>query len=151
MPKEKTRRKVKLSAPKSLRNVKPLRAAKRILNKTPLRSRNSIPTASRTRKILDEQSLINLESSLGSAVFGRPPAGTRREFFYHRRNLWIYHEQIGDNDPLTITYEVHIDGVIKILPNRTQHAITGEELQNFLAAARTYQVLIEEYLYDDVS
>lgn len=115
--------------------------------------RMRLPNARKTiSNIVDEQSLINLESELGAAVFGQVPTGSRREFFYHRHNLWIYHEQIGiDGFPLTVTYEVHDDRVEKILPDRTTHILSGEELDNFLAAARTYQVLVEEYLYNDLS
>jgi hypothetical protein len=94
------------------------------------------------------QDLINLESELGRVVFGRLPAGARREFFYHGNNLWIFHEERLGEAPLTISYEVRADEVLKILPDRTSVAITGDELDNFLAAARTYHLLIREYIYE---
>lgn len=95
------------------------------------------------------QGLINLESELGRAVFGATANGVRREFFYHGKNLWIYHEQKNDDDPVTITYEVRDDDVLKILPDRTSVAVSGVELRNFLAAARTYFILVQTYLYGE--
>jgi hypothetical protein len=108
-----------------------------------------LPQIMRRRQRVTLQSLINLESELGRAVFGRTPFGVRREFFYHGNQLWVYHEEFPGYEPRTISYEVRADQVLKILPDRTAVAITGGELDNFLAAARTYLVLAQDYIYGE--
>jgi hypothetical protein len=110
-----------------------------------------MPTAVTRKHVTTEQDLLNLESELGRAVFGRTPNGLRREFFYHRDNTWIYHEEeevLGKE--LTITYEVFPDRVVKITPNRKQLVIEGTELDNFIVAVKTYEALLDMYLYQEL-
>lgn len=96
--------------------------------------------------------LINAESALGRTLFGPIPAGHQREFFKNKGNTWIWHEGWTDTagmaQNLTIRYEVRPDGVFKKTPNAAYQKIEGDELNNFIAAARSYYSLVEAKLYN---
>lgn len=102
------------------------------------------------RPKLTESDLINAESALGGTIFGKIPAGHRREFFRFRENVWIFHEnwtESGKTLESTITYEVKETGVFKSPLGKEYVKITGAELDNFLAAARAYLKIIKRELY----
>ena len=106
-----------------------------------------LPLASKRRRKLTRQELINLESEIGRVIFGNAGVRVRREFFYHGRNLWMFYEEFPGREPLTITLEVRDTEILKILPDRSSFVLEGAELENFLAAARTYAVLVKSYIY----
>lgn len=108
-----------------------------------------LPLASKRRRKLNRQELINLESEVGRVIFGDAGVRVRREFFYHGSNLWMFFEDFPGREPMTITYEVRDTEILKILPDRSSVAIEGDELFNFLAAARTYAVLVKKYIYGE--
>lgn len=95
--------------------------------------------------------LINAESALGRTLFGPIPAGHRREFFQHRKNVWIWHEgwydQDGEPREQTIRYEVRPEGVLKKPMGGRYYLITGLELENFRRAVHAYAKLVKEKLY----
>ena len=99
-----------------------------------------------------EAELINAESSLGRTLFGPIPAGHRREFFNHKRNVWIWHEswhdQAGRPHTTTIRYEVRPSGVFKRIGRGKYQQITGHELDNFRHATQAYLRLIKQKLYN---
>lgn len=102
------------------------------------------------RPKLTESDLINAESALGGTIFGKIPAGHRREFFRFKDNVWIFHEnwtESGKTLESTITYEVKETGVFKSPLGKEYVKITGAELDNFLAAARAYLKIIKRELY----
>lgn len=102
------------------------------------------------RPKLTESDLINAESALGGAIFGKIPAGHRREFFRFRENVWIFHENWTENGKTlesTITYEVKENGVFKSPLGKEYVKIEGAELENFLAAARAYLNIIKQKIY----
>ena len=93
---------------------------------------------------------INAESELGRTIFGPIPAGHQREFFEHKKNVWIWHEswlESGQMQEITLRYEVRPDGVFKKANGSAYYKIEGEELSNFVAAARKYLSLIKTELY----
>ncbi len=101
-----------------------------------------------TTKTLDDK--INLESELGRTIFGPIPAGHQREFFEHKKNLWIWHESwldSGIEQSVTIRYEVRPNGVFKKMNNSAYYKLEGAELENFRAATRHYLELIKTQLY----
>lgn len=94
--------------------------------------------------------LINAESALGRNIFGSIPAGHRREFFYHHRNTWVWHEswlEDGKDQQFTIRYQIRPDGVYKCLVGSSYLRIAGAELANFRKAAKVYLQLIKKTLY----
>ena len=102
------------------------------------------------RPKLTESDLINAESALGGTIFGKIPAGHRREFFRFKDNIWIFHEnwtEAGKTLESTITYEVKENGVFKSPLGKEYVKIGGAELDNFLAAARAYLKIIKKELY----
>lgn len=102
------------------------------------------------RPKLTESDLINAESALGGTIFGKIPAGHRREFFRFKDNIWIFHEnwtESGKTLESTITYEVKENGVFKSPLGKEYVKIGGAELDNFLAAARAYLKIIKRELY----
>ncbi|MBQ6130095.1 hypothetical protein IJI72_00115 [Candidatus Saccharibacteria bacterium] len=110
--------------------------------------RKSLSPRVRALKTLDDQ--INAESELGRTIFGPVPAGHQREFFEHKKNLWIWHEawtEFGELKTVTIRYEVHPSGVYKIINNSISAKLTGAELDNFRRATKKYLELIKTNLY----
>lgn len=102
----------------------------------------------RTLKTLDDQ--INAESELGRTIFGPVPTGHQREFFEHKKNLWIWHESWTDHGKfitITIRYEVRENGVFKIINNGLSAKLEGAELDNFRRATKKYLELIKTNLY----
>jgi len=90
-----------------------------------------------------EADLINAESALGRTIFGPTPANYSREFFQHYKNVWIWHE-----NGTTIRYEVRPGGVFKkVAKGGKYYRITGEELENFRTATKTYLNLVKTHLY----
>lgn len=96
------------------------------------------------------EDIINAESELGRTIFGPIPAGHQREFFEHRKNLWIWHEswtELGVEHQLTIRYEVRPNGVYKMVNNAPYVKLEGAELNNFRIATKKYLELIKSQLY----
>ena len=113
----------------------------RLLNRKTTRSRRRLIT-------LDDK--INAESELGRTIFGAIPAGHQREFFEHRKNVWIWHEswnELGERKEITLRYEVRPEGVFKKMNNSGYVKLEGAELANFRAATKKYLELIKAELY----
>lgn len=94
--------------------------------------------------------LINAESELGRTLFGPIPEGHQREFFQHKKNVWIWHESWVENGVRyahTVRYEVRPTGVFKRVNRGVYRMIKGEELKNFRQAAHAYLALIKRTLY----
>ena len=100
---------------------------------------------------LSYDDLINAESELGRTLFGPIPVGHQREFFEHRKNVWVWHESwtddIGSPHNLTIRYEVKPEGVFKKVAGQKYEKLEGKELDNFRLAAKSYLNLIKTKLY----
>ena len=100
---------------------------------------------------LSYEDLINAESALGRTLFGPIPEGHQREFFEHKKNVWVWHESwvdgIGLPHDLTIRYEVRPDGVFKKIAGQKYEKLEGAELDNFRLAAKSYLNLIKTKLY----
>ncbi len=110
----------------------------------------SIPKHYSNRFTYDE--LVNVESGYGRTLFGPIPEGHQREFFEHRKNVWIWHESWTDISgqliDQTIRYEVRPAGVYKKISGQTYQKIEGKELDNFVSAAKMYLKLVKTNLYN---
>ena len=95
------------------------------------------------RRASVEKELINAESALGRTLFGNVEPGHRREFFMHKKNVWIWHE-----DGMTIRYEVREYGVFKKVGDGGYNKVTGEELEHFTAATKAYLELVKTRIYN---
>ena len=95
------------------------------------------------RRQAAERDLINAESALGRTLFGDVAPGHQREFFMHKKNVWIWHE-----DGLTIRYEVREYGVFKKVGDGGYNKVTGEELEHFTAATKAYLELVKTRIYN---
>lgn len=109
----------------------------------------------RPLKKLTERELLQLESEIGSKLFGDVPPGHRREFFCFDEKTWIWYEEwkdpkTGRRMHTTTRYEVHEKGILKVLEGARYSFIEGEELDNFVAATAMYyeQVMRGVYGYD---
>jgi hypothetical protein len=102
-------------------------------------------------KKLTERQLLNLESQIGSSLFGPVPAGRRREFFCLDENTWIWHEEWKDEKGVqqqsTTRYEVHDKGILKVQEGARYSYLSGEELDNLLAATRLYYEKVARDIY----
>lgn len=106
---------------------------------------------SRYSNRLSHDDLVNLESQWGGTLFGPVPAGHRREFFEHKKNVWIWYEgwytPTGAFKEVTIRYEVRPAGVFKRVSGQKYERLDGEELNNFRQVARDYLSLMKAKLY----
>ena len=100
------------------------------------------PPNTEQRRQAAERDLINAESALGRTLFGDVVPGHQREFFMHKKNVWIWHE-----DGMTIRYEVRQNGVYKKVDNGSYRKVTGVELDHFRAAASAYLKLVKSRIY----
>ncbi len=107
---------------------------------------------SRPLKKLTERELVQLESEIGSKLFGEVPAGRRREFFCLNEKTWIWHEEWTDPDTkkprqLTTRYEVRPGGILKAQEGLRYEYIEGTELQNLALATRMYYEQVARGVY----
>lgn len=110
-----------------------------------------MPTG-RPLKKLTERELIQLESEIGSKLFGEVPKGHRREFFCLDKKTWIWYEEWVDpktnkRSNTTVRYEVHENGILKVQEGARYSFIDGVELDNLLAATRMYYEQVARHVY----
>jgi hypothetical protein len=106
----------------------------------------------RPLKKLTERELIQLESEIGSQLFGDIPKGHRREFFCLDEKTWIWYEEWTDpqtnkRHTMTIRYEIHSNGILKVQEGARYSFIEGAELQNLLAATTMYYEQVARGVY----
>lgn len=111
-----------------------------------------MPKKDRPFKALTERELIQLESEIGSELFGPIPAGNRREFFCLDKNTWIWHEEWTDVETgkpkvATTRYEVHDNGILKAQEGARYSFIEGVELNNLLLATQMYYEQVARNIY----
>jgi len=112
----------------------------------------AMPQAKRTQKKMTERELIQLESEIGSKLFGEVPAGHRREFFCLDEKTWIWHEEWVDQktkkrEQMTIRYEINENGILKVLEGARYSYLQGAELDNLVAATRLYYEQASRMIY----
>lgn len=97
------------------------------------------------------ETLLDLESKVGSKIFGQAPNGVRREFFNLNENSWIWHEEWTDGhgrlQQITTRYEIRNDKVVKIQPGPRYFEVKGQELANFHAAVNAYHRAVLSQIY----
>lgn len=106
----------------------------------------------RPLKRFTERELLQLESEIGSKLFGEVPTGHRREFFCLDAKTWIWYEEwknpkTGKLVNTTTRYEVHQKGVLKVQEGARYSFIEGEELDNLVAAATLYYEQVARHVY----
>ena len=96
--------------------------------------------------------LVRKEAALGAKVFGEPPKGRQRDFFYYGNNTWIWHEawkdEKGRQISITTRYEVYPDHIIKVQDGQPHQHVTPEEYDNLLVAMNRYYQLVKTEIYD---
>ncbi len=110
------------------------------------------PMAPRPFRKLTERELIQLESDIGAQLFGSVPKGHRREFFNLDLSTWIWYDEwtdatTGEHKTMTIRYEVHENGILKVQEGARYNFIAGQELDNFMAAINMYYERVARELY----
>lgn len=105
----------------------------------------------RPLKELSERDLIQLESEVGSQLFGPVSKGHRREFFHDEKGHWVWHEEwidsLGNTQAITTRYEVQAKGVLKVRIGEPYTYIDGEELVNLTCAAGMYHEQVARKIY----
>jgi len=99
---------------------------------------------------LTERQLIQLESDIGRNIFGPIPEGRRREFFCLDDSTWVWHEEWVENKQshsTTTRYEVHQNGILKVMDGSNYRFIDGEELRNLALATKMYYERVSRELY----
>lgn len=106
----------------------------------------------RPLKPLTDRQLIKLESEIGRTLFGEIPKGHTREFFCLDAETWVWYEEwtseTGQPKNHTIRYEVHPNGILKVLDGGANYSfISGQELENLSVATQTYKERVLRELY----
>jgi hypothetical protein len=106
----------------------------------------------RPLKKLTERELLQLESEIGAKLFGDVPEGHRREFFCLDAKTWIWYEERLDPKTkkpqgMTIRYEVHEKGILKVQEGARYSYIEGEELDNLVTATTMYYEQVARGVY----
>ena len=101
---------------------------------------------------LTERELIQLESEIGATLFGDVPKESRREFFNLDPSTWIWYDetidpQTGHKKQMTIRYEVHKNGILKVQEGARYDFIEGRELENFVVAVQLYYERVQRHVY----
>jgi hypothetical protein len=103
-------------------------------------------------KTYTERELIQMESEIGSQLFGPIPPGHHRQFFNLDRTTWIWYEEWIDpvtkkRKDATIRYEVHHNGILKAQEGARYNFLEGQELTNFIAAVQIYYERVMREIY----
>jgi len=103
-------------------------------------------------KKVSERGLIEMESQIGSQLFGPIPAGHRRDFFCLDENTWVWHEEwvdeaSGQKRMSTTRYEIHSNGILKAQDGVNYRFIEGEELVNLTYAINLYYEQVMRGIY----
>lgn len=105
-------------------------------------------TPSREAKL---RSLVTREADMGGALFEKTGPTTRRQFFAHDENTWVWHEwrnnQLGYEELISTHYEIHGDKIIKKQTGQPHVFASIEEAQNLLETARAYRGIIKKNIY----
>lgn len=125
--------------------------ALQLLTGTDYQSLLKVPK-NRPFKSLSERELIQLESDIGSQLFGPIPAGNRREFFCLDKMTWIWYEEwqdveTGKQKSTTTRYEVHDNGILKAQEGAQYSYLDGQELQNLTLAIQMYYEQVARKVY----
>lgn len=100
---------------------------------------------------LTERELIQLESDIGAQLFGAVPKEHRREFFNLDLSTWIWYDEWidanGQRQNMTIRYEVHENGILKVQEAARYEFIEGQELENFMTAIHLYYERVAREIY----
>lgn len=111
----------------------------------------TMPKKTRPLKSMTERDLINLESQIGSKIFGEAQPGGRREFFNLDRNTWIWYEEWLEGGSkkrsITIRYEVTEQGILKVQEGARYNFLEGAELHNFQLAIQIYYEQVMRGVY----
>ncbi len=103
-------------------------------------------------KKMTVRELIQLESEIGSTLFGAVPEGHRREFFNLDATTWIWYEEFtnpdGTKQSLTTRYEVQEKGILKAQDGTRYDYISGDELTNFTLAVQMYYEQVARGVYN---
>lgn len=110
------------------------------------------PSKKRPLAKLTERELIQLESEIGASLFGAVPKEHRREFFNLDPSTWIWYDESIDSGTdqkkqLTIRYEVHKNGILKVQEGARYDFIEGKELENFVVAVQLYYERVQRHVY----
>lgn len=105
----------------------------------------------RPLKALTERELIQLESEIGSQLFGPIPKGHRREFFNLDPQTWIWYEESldanGKTQTATTRYELQDKGILKVQEGARYTFLDGQELKNFTLAVQLYYERVMRDVY----
>ncbi len=109
-------------------------------------------TLKRPLKPLTDRQLIKLESDIGRTLFGPIPSGHIREFFCLDAETWVWYEEWRDKNNQsqnhTIRYEVHPNGILKVLGGGANYSfLNGQELENLSIATQAYKERVVRELY----
>lgn len=99
------------------------------------------------------ESLISMESEIGSEIFNNQPKENNIVFFLEDDDHWYFYQERSEkgkvSNSYTIHYEVRDEGVLKVsdVTGIKGEYITGTELENFIYATIAYYSRVMTEIY----
>lgn len=99
------------------------------------------------------ETLISMESEIGSDIFSNQPKENHIVFFLEDDNHWYFYQERNEKgksmNSFTIHYEVRDEGILKIsdITGIKGEYISGVELENFLYATTAYHGRVMSEIY----
>lgn len=110
-----------------------------------------LPKGGSSKKLRSERELIQMESKIGSQLFGSVPKGHRREFFCLDEKTYIWYEAYKDANgkevESTTRYELLGDKILKAQAGARYSYLEGEELHNLALAIEMYHKRVMREVY----
>ena len=97
--------------------------------------------------------LIAREAEIGGAIFGAEQADEDRKFYCLDERTWVYQNTYrdltdGKQKTMVIRYELHQNGVMKIINSKNHSMVDDEEAERLIKAIKLYYKYVMEKIYN---
>ena len=96
--------------------------------------------------------LIEIEAQIGGEVFGPKQPDEDRKFYCLDERTWVYQNsyrdvQDGKQKTMIIRYELHPNGVLKVVNGRTHSMVQDDEAARLTQAIKLYYQRVMKEIY----
>jgi hypothetical protein len=97
--------------------------------------------------------LLAQEAEIGGAIFGAAQADEDRKFYCLDERTWVYQNTYrdladGKEKTMVIRYELHPNGVMKIVNSKNHSMVDEEEAERLTKAIKLYYKYVMEKVYN---
>jgi hypothetical protein len=97
--------------------------------------------------------LIEREAEIGGAIFGAEQSDEDRKFYCLDERTWVYQNTYkdlvdGKEKTMIIRYELHPNGVMKIVNSKNHSMVDDEEAERLIKAIKLYYKYVMEKIYN---